>query len=279
MLDIKLLSSRLTRIERRQPSKTLQPYVREYRSARLEPCDRQLRFPLIARTQQSMGFYVGGPCWMTNPASSGFEEIPDSVVAGSRTGWSGEVILTGPVLLFTIEFQPGAIVDLFGLRASDLTDRALSAEFVLGAKLRRLKEQLRQSERCIERAEILDRLLLEHATAAPSTITRIAGQMITSGGRAPLGALAGQSGLSQRQFERRFQAAIGMNPKQFARIARFERVTTQMGVCRTEPKWAELAAGAGYYDQAHMHRDFRVLAGNTPRRLWHRYVAGDPRNG
>jgi len=79
-----------------------------------------------------------------------------------------------------------------------------------------------------------------------------------------LGALARRFRTSDRQFRRRFEAAVGLGPKRFARLVRFQRVFEQEresdgGV------WSRVALECGYYDQAHFNRDFRAFAGVRPR--------------
>ena len=67
-------------------------------------------------------------------------------------------------------------------------------------------------------------------------------------------------GLSQRQFERRFVAHWGMAPKQFAVIARLNSALGHALAAQDRPV-VELAADQGYYDQSHLGRDVRRLAG------------------
>jgi AraC-like DNA-binding protein len=75
--------------------------------------------------------------------------------------------------------------------------------------------------------------------------------------------VAGRSGLSQRQFERRFTAQIGVRPKLYARIARFEAALDSRA--RSHRKsWTEIAHTFGYYDQMHLIHDFERFSGETP---------------
>nr|WP_238345103.1 helix-turn-helix domain-containing protein [Actinopolymorpha cephalotaxi] len=68
--------------------------------------------------------------------------------------------------------------------------------------------------------------------------------------------------MGERQFRRRFAAAVGYGPAMFARVARLVRVRD---LARRHPRatLADLAAAAGYTDQAHLARDCRDLAGST----------------
>jgi AraC-like DNA-binding protein len=77
-----------------------------------------------------------------------------------------------------------------------------------------------------------------------------------------IAALARDLGISLRQLERRFRAGVGLPPKLFGSMRRFLRVFRRM----EEPgaTWVETAIACGYYDQAHLIRDFRRFAGQTP---------------
>lgn len=80
------------------------------------------------------------------------------------------------------------------------------------------------------------------------------------------GIQADPGGLSSRQLRRRFTAAMGYGPAMFGRIARLDRMTELLAVAPRAPL-VELAASAGYYDQAHLNRDCRALLGLTPTEL------------
>jgi AraC-like DNA-binding protein len=81
-------------------------------------------------------------------------------------------------------------------------------------------------------------------------------------GALDLAALARELGLSIRQLERRFLAAVGLSPKLFCRIQRFNNVFHVLG--QPSCNWVETAVACGYYDQAHLIRDCKDLSGNTP---------------
>jgi AraC-like DNA-binding protein len=84
-------------------------------------------------------------------------------------------------------------------------------------------------------------------------------------GASDLAALAEELGLSVRQLERRFLAAVGLAPKLFCRIQRFNNVFQVLG--QPSRNWVETAIACGYYDQAHLIRDCKDLSGNTPQSL------------
>lgn len=110
----------------------------------------------------------------------------------------------------------------------------------IGALWQFVRQERASQARCEERL-VQARALLEHAGASAQGTARF-------------------SGVGPRQFERRFVAEWGMTPKQFQVITRFSATLQHAMAVPTEPG-AHLAADQGYYDQSHMARDMRRLAG------------------
>src|ERR1700674_4318786 len=86
-----------------------------------------------------------------------------------------------------------------------------------------------------------------------------------AGGLMSISDLANRIGLSARQLERRFRTEVGIGPKLFGRMKRFQRVFRTID----DPKlnWVDVAVDCGYYDQSHLIRDFREFSGDTPTAL------------
>jgi len=83
-----------------------------------------------------------------------------------------------------------------------------------------------------------------------------------TGGNLRISELAAEVGWSRRYLATRFHAETGLTPKAAARVIRFERACDRLRSPH-RPALAEVAADAGYVDQAHLSRDFRDLAGTT----------------
>ncbi len=110
---------------------------------------------------------------------------------------------------------------------------------------------------------------------APLTdlIVAVARLLTTSGGHTSVDALATAHQVSRQHFTRRFRAATGLPPKQFARICRFQRLVQTLLTTDVD-RWAAEASGLGFYDQAHMINDFREFAGESPTRFFQPHVGG-----
>src|SRR5262249_39065483 len=89
-------------------------------------------------------------------------------------------------------------------------------------------------------------------------------QILSSGGVIETSELAFRMGLSTRQLQRKFKTEVGIGPKLLARIQRFQRVFWALESSRN---WVHVAFQCGYYDQAHLIRDFRDFSGAAPAAL------------
>jgi len=79
----------------------------------------------------------------------------------------------------------------------------------------------------------------------------------------PVAQLAERAGLSHRHLIKKFTASVGMTPKLFSRVRRFQRAMRHLRSC-VPPRWSDFAVECGYADQAHMIREIRAFSGLTP---------------
>ena len=107
-------------------------------------------------------------------------------------------------------------------------------------------------------------LLSRRRRPADPIVAEAVGRITSLHGACDMASLARDLGISTRQLERRFADRTGLAPKLFARMRRFQSVfpTIEEG-----GNWASIAAARGYYDQAHLVRDFREFAGEPPTAL------------
>jgi AraC-like DNA-binding protein len=156
---------------------------------------------------------------------------------------------------------------LFGFPMHELTNRVVELDDLIGPEALELVERMWEQPGWERRFALLDRAIAVRAErarfAATPELSWAWGRMRASAGRASVGALATELGWSHRRLIARFREAIGLTPKTLGRVLRFERVS---GLLREvdEPRLAEVAFDCGYYDQAHLNRDFRQFADTTP---------------
>jgi AraC-like DNA-binding protein len=98
-----------------------------------------------------------------------------------------------------------------------------------------------------------------------SWLTSLTAKIVQRGGQISIDRLVADAGISNRQLERRFLCEVGLSPKQLCRILRFQQIFRALN--GNDATWAAVALDCGYYDQAHLIRDFRQFSGVTPAAL------------
>ena len=157
---------------------------------------------------------------------------------------------------------------MLGLPAGELAGLDVHAEDLLGARVRRLREQLLVAPTWTGRFAVLDRTLagwLRDTAGPPAEVVRAWQVLLAREGQVRVDALARDVGWSARHLGARFRAETGLSVKQAARVVRFDRARRALQA-RPTTRLADLAAERGYYDQAHLAREFRELAGLPPSR-------------
>jgi transcriptional regulator GlxA family with amidase domain len=145
--------------------------------------------------------------------------------------------------------------------AGELTDRSVALDELLApARVAELGERLMAAPDDGARVALVEQLLVELPFARDPVVTHALARL-SDVQPASVADIARELRLSERQLERRFVARVGLMPKRFARLARFERA---LSLVRTGLSLASVAQYAGYADQSHLVRDFQSFAGEPP---------------
>lgn len=170
--------------------------------------------------------------------------------------------------------HPAAVARLAGCAAQQLRDLQVDLADLWPAAWSTALQRLAQARRDRERvAVLLDVLRRQLAAGGPDTRARALALYRHTA--LPLRTAASRLGWSERHTERLFLAELGLTPKQFQRVQRFEQTLLRALQAPAMPL-AELAVAGGYADQAHMSHEFRRLSGEAPGQLLQRLRANDP---
>ena len=159
-----------------------------------------------------------------------------------------------------VRFRPGRA--LIGIPLEVLTDRRLPLGDLWGRSAGDLAERLALAPDTLSRIALLEAELTRRIAATDRRVDAAVERIVATGGRVPINGIASAVGVSRQHLARQFLRHVGITPKTFARVVRFERVLR--AVARGRRDWARLAADCGYFDQAHLIGDFRELAGAPP---------------
>jgi AraC-like DNA-binding protein len=161
-----------------------------------------------------------------------------------------------------VRLRTGMARALLRLPLSEITDGALSLAELWGARARVLEERIGEARSLGEGARVLAGGLAVPAEA-PNGVQRAIEAIAAAQGNVDLDEVARQANLSPRQFRRRCLEESGLTPKFLCRVLRF-RHARSLAAGALRPQWSGIAADAGYFDQAHLIRDFREFTGRTP---------------
>ncbi len=203
------------------------------------------------------------------------ETVGDALTAQPRALVTGQI--TGPLVLVPqgaalvvgVRLAPWAAGPLLGLPMHELADAHAEAVEVFGEGARQLLERAAGAQSPESRLTAVERglqTLLAAGREAANPIAFAVDAIERSEGRVSLDRLTALTGLSARTLERRFLATVGVSPRLFASIRRFRGVFDRIE--RGEAPGGGTAVASGYFDQAHMLRDFRRFAGQPPREFF-----------
>jgi AraC-like DNA-binding protein len=191
---------------------------------------------------------------------------------GLFTAFNGTWKFKGEYIIFRIHFTPTGFHSLFQLSLREFTNKIVAAQTVFGKEISCYAEDLQQAQTISKMAALTDKFLKiylvpKKATAANNGIARASNTMMQANCSLPIEQYASLANMSLRNFERKFRQQVGTSPKIFCRLLRFNRAVhsklTIPGKC-----WTSIALECDYYDQMHMIKDFKKLAGSSPTHLF-----------
>lgn len=190
-----------------------------------------------------------------------------------------DTMLVAGQLTQPIHLLPGHDIDVVGIRLNpvgagallgiplhELTNAVVNLYEICPRLARALEAAVAIAGTATERAFAVMRTVVRALSATPDLKMMAMIQCLNNGSPMSLGAMASRYGISPRTLERRFQAEVGMGPKMYQRVVRFRRAFRMLE--HQQGRGARIAAAAGYYDQAHLIRDFRRFTGTSPREFF-----------
>lgn len=230
---------------------------------------------MIASGCAQLCFNLGDAFTLERESSRTLMRAP-AYVGGALTV-PGRMRLGRRVEMLGAMFRPGRAGAFFRPPADELTDRLIPLDDLWSAGGRALERELRELPTTAARIGRLEAELLRRLAAPRAQDdgwAHIAEFIRRRRGAVAVAALGQASGLSRQHFAREFRARIGISPKRFARVSRFEAL---MARAYSDPArdWAATAAECGYFDQAHLIAEFKAFTGMTPAAFFRPPAAGE----
>lgn len=252
------------KFERIQPPYHLKEFVRYFWTLR-SICTDSFPTPLGPLAD-------GCPGLIFQPAEQGVfydqnhNQLPQVFLYG-QTVKRTAIYLIGKFNATGVCFQPNSLKSIFGFNANELTDSCLDVSLISQSKKINLNEQLLNASSSADQIGILSSFLsseIQKYDVRIDGITRYATtQIMKCNGKLSLRELQIDLDLSERSFERRFNQYVGISPKLFSNICRFQASLNQLK-SNNYSNLSDIAFDNGYADQSHFIRAFKEFAGYSP---------------
>ena len=208
---------------------------------------------------------LGDPFRLVEPA--GAEVFAKTWLAGVQ--W-GPVVTEQPRrhAVLGVRLRPAAAHALLGCPLAEVSGVVADLRDLVGPSADDLAERcgnVRSVAACVEVAEAWVAARLARARAVDAAVAWAAAEIERTGGGVSIAALRAATGFSRTRLAARFREQVGVTPKLYARIIRFRGALALLA--SGAGSLADIAAAAGYYDQAHMNAEVRAMSGVTPGRL------------
>lgn len=224
--------------------------------------------PLVNKTHADLWpslVVLKGPAIEVKDASGRLSPVPRVTFMGAAKV-PGEFSVPDGAQVIGFNFKPGKAHPFFGSGLDGFTDRIVPVSDAWGAEGRRLEERVAEAKtplavkKAVEAAFIRR---LERFEGFPTALPEPLEAALDAQGAVGVAELARKAGCSARHLKRLFDQWVGLSPKLFSRIVRFQALCGRL-TDRAQADWVGLATDHGYFDQSHLIRDFSDFAGITP---------------
>jgi AraC-like DNA-binding protein len=188
-----------------------------------------------------------------------------SNVAGPRSEFS-LLETSRPFSIIGVHFRPGGGHPFFGMPCGELHNLAVPLDMLWGHSAASVTDRLWETNVADERLRIVEQALIERlrgSTNRHPAVDYALRRFTDSNGRCPVSEVVRRVALSERRFVDVFRSAVGLSPKLFCRIRRFNEALRQIEQM-ADVDWLNVSLCCGYFDQAHFNHDFHTFSGINP---------------
>ncbi|MDQ0966649.1 AraC-like DNA-binding protein [Flavobacterium sp. W4I14] len=246
------------KIEAYIPTELLRPFIKAYRIVESEV---EMTNRILPGTSLVVAFrYKGRVSYLSNDKE---EILPASTISGLRKSVRLIHYLQDSATI-VVQFKETGAKAFFNEPLYELFEESISLDaFIDRNTIEIIEEQLAEAQNNIQRIAIIEQFLLSRLDSyKPDRLISTAVEIIHSTkGIIRIKELADTLCISNDAFEKRFRKIVGTSPKQFSSIIRLEAVVRQK---QEAESLAGIAFNAGYYDQPHFNKDFKLFTGQTP---------------
>ncbi len=232
--------------------------------------DAYTRERLLPRDTVELLINLGGPHRLLSRPGAEARTFDEAWIAGLQDSWL-DIESPPNAKLIGVRFLPGGCHRVFGLAVDTLFGRVVDLDDIVGPIAREWRARLLEAPDMETRLSSLEAWMTERLLSVDrglhGAVTLALHELGRSQGSTPIRALAREAGISHKHLIDLFRTEIGLTPKTFARVLRFQ--TLLRHVHAGGQSWARAAHGLGFSDQAHLNLEFRAFSGHTPTEFLH----------
>lgn len=249
------------------PDPGLREYVRKHQIIRFKfgPGEIIPHKVYSPRPETCLVFYLRELQKVSNPPDTERLIHPKCTIIGQHTVVTNRYT-TRDFFALQIVLQPSSLFRLTGLPCFELTNRFIDAEAIWGKKILEAYEQMSNLEDIgfvIKVAENFIQKAIVQARHQLHRVDKVSSLILNQNKPLPIDQLANQACLSSRQFHRKFSERVGIGPKLFDKVVRFQKAFF-MKNANPNIDWLSIALACGHYDYQHLSKDYKFFTDMTP---------------
>jgi len=258
-----------------RPNGILKDYIQSYELREFDTHGHGFEKPIHAFHEAMISLFIDSPFPIINTVTDyrphylvENKKKPFSGVMGMQSFMKGSFAFNGCYKIFNIQFKPMGFSSIFKIPASMILDRFYEAEDLCTQEIRELNEQLHEVKGIHEMVAYAERFLEKKLSSntclwKATCLIKASEFLLNHPNFYSIEQLSHQSNMSLKTFERKFSEQVGMGPKLFARIRRFN-LALDMKLYQPESSWMDVCIQSGYYDQMHLIKDFKAFTTQSP---------------
>ncbi|SNZ00917.1 helix-turn-helix domain-containing protein [Flagellimonas pacifica] len=245
------------------PSASLSKYIKHYLLFNV-PSNDQRKYRHFSNGHQGLVFILkNGELTLLNSRT----KLPETFVLGQLSK-SQEFQIKGTVSVLIVLFQPSGFYELTSIPGSKYINSFEDSRLIFGNEILKLKERLQLCSDSSIMINYLDSYFTEKAKGRQHSMTpsleNAVGIINNEKGRLSVNELCAKTGITERKIQRLFFEQIGISPKKFIGNIRLHSFLRQLRNEGDFSSLTKLSLDAGYYDQAHLIREFQKIVGIAP---------------
>ena len=253
-----------------KPSQILSPFIKHFWILEENNPSGEVCIPRMYPTGFTELVFYYGDRYLHIDKNKSKTPQPYSYFMGQNNSYY-DISPTGKIGVIAITFKPDTAKLFFKTPIDEAENSFIALEDIIGKFTRNLEYELQIAKSNIDRIRLIEKFLINQLKKNYSEDHKRIGFSVDkinqSKGLISIVELADFACLSTKQFNRKFTEFVGIKPKQFTRVVRFQN-TIYSQQRRSVKNLTELAYKCGYYDQAHFTNEFKEFTGYSPKEFF-----------